>query len=98
MYITKSYSKFLFNDIPKWPYWLYEAGDMDLRIFLKGDAPYVDDGTRMSEADRKILEESHLRIYEEEFDIRPKMFPFNGSYEQRFEDIVHYIDKFLTNF
>ena len=97
IYITRSYSKFLFNDIPNWPYWVYEECTMDLLIFLNSDAPYVNDGTRMSDEDRKRLELSHLETYASE-NIFPKRFPFNGSYEKRFEDVVFYIDEFLTKF
>jgi HTH-type transcriptional repressor of NAD biosynthesis genes len=96
MYITKSYSNFLLGDIPKWPYWAYESSDMDLRIFLKSDAPYVNDGTRLNKEDRLLLEKSHLKTYEDA-GIFPKVFSYNGSYDKRFEDIVYYIDTFLTN-
>ena len=96
IYITKSYSNFLLGDIPKWPYWAYESSDMDLRIFLKSDAPYVNDGTRLNKEDRLLLEKSHLKTYEDA-GIFPKVFSYNGSYDKRFEDIVYYIDTFLTN-
>lgn len=97
LHITKSYSKFLFGEIPVWPYWTYEAGDMDLRIFLNSDHPYIDDGTRLSFEDRKLLEESHLKTYEEE-NIPLERFSYKGRYDKRFNEIINCIDNFLEKY
>jgi HTH-type transcriptional repressor of NAD biosynthesis genes len=57
--ITRSYSKFLFNEELIVPEWIDEANKFDLYLYLDTDAPYIQDGTRLNKADRDKLNESH---------------------------------------
>jgi HTH-type transcriptional repressor of NAD biosynthesis genes len=56
---TRSYSHFLFDKDLEVPEWVEAANHFDLYIYLDVDAPYVQDGTRLNEADRNRLDESH---------------------------------------
>ncbi|NME68599.1 AAA family ATPase [Flammeovirga aprica] len=57
--ITKSYSKFLFNQELYVEEWIEEANKCDLYIYLDNDAPFIQDGTRLSEPDRNTLDGFH---------------------------------------
>lgn len=57
--ITKSYHRFLFKEDMKTSKWMDIANKGDLYIYLESDAPYVQDGTRLSKKDRDLLDESH---------------------------------------
>lgn len=104
--ITKSYSKFLFNMELKVPTWVEDANDMDDYIFLY-DAPYINDGTRLSEIDRNKLKGFHMKQFEE---VGIKLNTFNypeghveyprgyTKYDQRLLEVIKHIDKYLTKF
>lgn len=57
--ITRSYSKFLFNEELIVQEWIEEANKIDLYLYLDTDAPYIQDGTRLNIVDRNGLNESH---------------------------------------
>ncbi|KXX71074.1 AAA family ATPase [Flammeovirga sp. SJP92] len=57
--ITKSYSKFLFNQELYVEDWIEEANQCELYIYLDNDAPFIQDGTRLSEPDRNRLDGFH---------------------------------------
>jgi HTH-type transcriptional repressor of NAD biosynthesis genes len=57
--ITKSYFGFLFKEDMQVDEWMKLANKGDLYIYLEVDAPYVQDGTRMSPRERMILDASH---------------------------------------
>lgn len=57
--ITKSYYGFLFKEDMKVDGWMKLANKGDLYIYLEADAPYVQDGTRLSEKERLVLDRSH---------------------------------------
>ncbi|WP_184544572.1 AAA family ATPase [Mucilaginibacter sp. FT3.2] len=56
---TRSYSHFLFDKDLLVPEWVETANHFDLYIYLNVDAPYVQNGTRLSKEDRNRLDESH---------------------------------------
>lgn len=57
--ITRSYYGFLFKDQMRVDGWMKLANKGDLYIYLEADAPYVQDGTRLSPRERLILDRSH---------------------------------------
>lgn len=59
--ITKSYCKFLFNEELKVDQWIEDANHFNLHIFLENDCPFVQDGTRLDEAERNKLSRYHLQ-------------------------------------
>ena len=100
--ITKSYSNFLFGEVPKYEPWVEQANKMDFYIYLKGSSvPFIQDGTRLSQNDRMELEKSHWEMYKKEgiklqpfyfYDIEKHRTDYQDPYERRFKEIVKYID------
>lgn len=80
--ITKSYSKYLFNRPLIVPEWIDAANQFDLHLFLDTDCPYVQDGTRLSEAERNALSGYHEEQLRENGVAYVKI---GGSWEERFE-------------
>lgn len=101
--ITKSYSKFLFGEIPIFDSWIEEANKCDLYIYLEPTAPYVDDGTRFDFDTRNKLVESHLEIFKQE-GINFKSFSFNQNvstkyaYYIRLNEVIDYINEFIKKY
>jgi len=101
--ITRSYSKYLFKRELQVPFWVEDVNVMDDYIFLYHDAPYVNDGTRLNENDRKTLAGIHMKGFKEAgiklnlFNY-PKDFEVDMSYDFRFDQVVKHIDKFLKQF
>jgi HTH-type transcriptional repressor of NAD biosynthesis genes len=56
---TKMYSYFLFNEIPKFDDWIEQENKFDLYIFLENDAPFIQDGTRLTKERRDELRDYH---------------------------------------
>jgi len=95
--ITKSYSKFLFNNIPEFEPWIEQANKADYYIFLSSDAPYVDNGRRLKKEERDILEKSHLEILNKN-EIKYDSFSCELGYEYRLNQITNVIDKFIKKY
>lgn len=103
--ITKSYAKYLFNEDLHFPPWVEKANKADLYILLQPDAPYLDDGRRLSKNKRDELQKYHeeqlkLNVYHDS-----TIISFTGNsaagfydYEFRFNNIVEEIDRFLSKF
>jgi len=101
--ITKSYSKFIFGEVPEFDDWVEKANEFDLYIYLESTAPYVDDGTRFDESTRNKLEQSHLEIFQNE-GIELHKFDFDTTiskseaYEKRFNHVVECIEEFMKKY
>lgn len=86
--MTKSYSKFLFNRILTVDEWIQDANKCDLYLYLECDAPFIQDGTRLSGTDRKALDRFHkLELKESNI----QYFPIRGDWENRFNESVKII-------
>ena len=100
--ITKSYSQFLFGEVPKFEPWIEKANEMDLYINLLEDAPYVQDGTRLEEEGRLKLagsHDDHLRHAAEEGKIINVSYTDEGSdYLKRFSKVVEIINEFISKY
>lgn len=92
VYITRSYSKFLFNRPLELPEWVERANHFDLHIFLDTDCPFIQDGTRLSEAERNRLSYYHKT------ELQEAHIPFvviTGNWQQRFNKSVTLIENTL---
>jgi len=99
--ITKSYAKFLFHEEPTFAPWIEKANQMDLYIWLAADAPYVDDGTRLNEEDRKDLSNHHWYLYEnwqDNFHVINYDKKKDNPYLERFNEVVKIIDEFISKY
>jgi len=101
--ITKSYSKFLFGEVPEFDEWVEKANEFDLYIYLESTAPYIDDGTRFDKEKRDLLEKSHIEMFENE-GVQLNKFEFDTAipkeeaYEKRFQHVVECIEYFMKKY
>jgi len=101
--ITKSYSRFIHGEIPKFDPWIEKVNQFDLYIYLEPTAPYIDDGTRFSKIIRDKLAYHHLEMFGEQ-GIKVNSFDFDQTisieraYEKRFLEIILFINKFISQF
>lgn len=65
IHITKSYSRFTFGQELEVSDDIYEANKAHLYLYLNNDVPYFQDGTRLSESDRNLLDSSHRQVLAE---------------------------------
>lgn len=90
IHITKSYSKFVFGKALKTKDSTYEA---DLYLYLNKDVEYIQDGTRLSETDRNLLDTSHREILMQH---KIDFAEITGNWEQRFEKAKEHIDRLVA--
>jgi len=93
IHITKSYSKFTFAKELNVNDDIYNSNKGDLYIYLNNDVKYVQDGTRLNEADRNSLDISHREILEQ-YNI--DFVEISGNWNQRFEKAVNEIDNLMS--
>ena len=85
IHITKSYANFKFDKTLEIESKIYNTNKADLYLYLNNDVEYVQDGTRLSESDRNLLDISHRRILQQHnIDIAE----ITGTWEQRFDQAV----------
>lgn len=90
IHITKSYANFVFNKVLEVENEIYNSNKGDLYLYLNNDVEYVQDGTRLSEIDRNLLDLSHRKILtQHNIDI----VEITGDWEQRFEQAVTIINQ-----
>jgi len=91
---TRSYSRFLFDKDLEVPEWVAAANQFDLYLYLDADAPYMQDGTRLNEADRNRLNESHRQ----ELINRGISYVLiqGNDWEERFKNAVIAVNKFIS--
>jgi HTH-type transcriptional repressor of NAD biosynthesis genes len=88
--ITKSYSRFLFDQEMVVDPWIEEANKSDLYLFLETDCPFIQDGTRLGEAERIKLAAFHKeQLTKNHIDF----VIVNGDWENRFTQSVNIIQK-----
>lgn len=59
IYITQSYAHYKFNEALNLPRSIYHSNESDLRLYLDTSAPFIQDGTRLSETERNRLDHHH---------------------------------------
>jgi HTH-type transcriptional regulator, transcriptional repressor of NAD biosynthesis genes len=92
--ITKSYSEYLFGEIPTFAPWIEKANEMDLYIYLMPNAPYIQDGTRLSKKEAFSLHKNHRKYYEDHvFEVN-----YEKDYLERFNTAVRIIDNFISKY
>ena len=90
IHITKSYSNFAFNRELEIDDNIYNSNKADLYLYLNNDVEYVQDGTRLSETDRNLLDLSHREILKQH---NIDFVEIIGNWDERFEKAVEQIDK-----
>ncbi|MBO9728695.1 MAG: AAA family ATPase [Chitinophaga sp.] len=92
IHITLSYGEYAFGKTLDIDPVIYQANQADLYLYLNNDVPYFQDGTRLSEAERNLLDLSHRRILDSR---RIPYEEITGNWEERFEKSVQLIEALL---
>lgn len=91
---TISYSQYLFNENPDViTKEIEDLNRFDIYLYLWNDVPFVDDGTRMGEPRRSELNE----VLYNNFKWKNVFIITGDNYEDRFNDCVRIINKYLEN-
>lgn len=85
IHITKSYANFIFNKTLEVENKIYNSNKSDLYLYLNNDVEYVQDGTRLNESDRNLLDISHRQILTQH---NIEIVEITGDWEQRFKQAV----------
>jgi HTH-type transcriptional repressor of NAD biosynthesis genes len=90
--ITRSYSKYLFH-VPLYvPEWIEEANNAHLYLFLEQDCEFVQDGTRLSDEERKKLSLFHKEQLKE---TGISYFSIHGNWDERFKKAIIIIKEYF---
>jgi len=92
IHTTKSYANFIFNKILKVKSNIYNSNKANLYLYLNNEVEYVQDGTRLSENDRNLLDISHRKILKQ-YNI--DLIEIKGNWEHRFEQAVMTIKQLI---
>lgn len=94
IHITKSYSKLIFNRELKISDHIYDSNKANLYLYLNNDVDHIQDGTRLNEANRNLLDKSHRNVLEV-YGI--SLVEVKGNWNQRFQKAVIEIDKVILS-
>ena len=89
IHTTMSYANFIFNKDLKVDDKIYNSNKADLYLYLNNDVEYQQDGTRLSESDRNLLDLSNRKILKEK---NIKFIEVEGNWEQRLKKTLKEID------
>lgn len=92
IHITQSYCIYFFNESLIVSDRVKNIHKPNLYLYLKNDAPYIQDGTRLNEAERNNLDLSHRSILA---DNHIDFVEISGNWEQRFLSARAVIEQFI---
>lgn len=90
IHITKSYALFAFQQPLQVTEAIMAANKADLYLYLNNDVEYIQDGTRLTEDDRNVLDHSHRKVLNEH---NIPIIEIRGNWEQRFATAVEHITR-----
>ncbi|SDC33767.1 AAA family ATPase [Williamwhitmania taraxaci] len=93
VHTTKSYSRFIFEKELEIDADIYNSNEANLYIYLTSDAKYIQDGTRLSEAERNLLDLSHRQVLT---DHNIDIVEISGNWNKRFEIAVEQINQLIA--
>ena len=93
IHITKSYAKFIFDKEIEVESTIYNSNKADLYLYLNNDVAFLQDGTRLSESNRNLLDKSHRQIIHQH---NINITEITGHWEQRYEKAVEQINKLIA--
>lgn len=94
IHITKSYSEYTFGAKLEVSDAIYQTNKAALYLYLHNDVEYVQDGTRLSEVERNLLDLSHRQVLTEH---QIKIVEIKGDWNDRFEKAVEQINKLVSD-
>lgn len=92
IHITKSYANFIFDKTLEVEKKIYNSNKADLYLYLNNNVEYVQDGTRLSEVERNLLDHSHRQVLIEH---NIDFIEVKGNWDERFEKAVEQIKKLI---
>jgi HTH-type transcriptional repressor of NAD biosynthesis genes len=93
IHITMSYARFMFAQSLPCTNELYALNRADIYLYLNADVPYVQDGTRLPEAQRNALDISHRAILKE-YEI--PFVEIEGNWNQRWRQAIAAVSSLNT--
>lgn len=94
VHITQSYALFKFGKALDLREELYEANRADLYLYLTLDSPFDQDGTRLNESERLLLDLSHRKELAAR---RIRFHEISGDQDKRFRESVRLIEELLRH-
>ncbi|WP_289846569.1 AAA family ATPase [Zobellia galactanivorans] len=89
IHTTMSYANFIFNKDLKVDDPIYNSNKADLYLYLNNDVKFQQDGTRLSELNRNLLDLSNRKILKEK---HIDFVEIKGGWKQRFKSALMEID------
>jgi len=93
IHTTKSYSRFTFEKELEISANIYKSNRANIYLYLNNDVEYLQDGTRLSEAERNLLDLSHRQVLT---DHNIDIIEIKGDWGKRFEKAVEQINKLIA--
>ena len=93
IHTTKSYSRFIFKKEFEISADIYNSNKATLYLYLTSDAEYIQDGTRLSEDERNLLDLSHRQVL---IDHNIEIIEISGNWNERFEKAVEQINLLIA--
>lgn len=93
IHITNSYATFSFGKRLEVPDSMYEINKANLYLYLNKDVPFIQDGTRMDEKERNLLDHSHRQELRNH---QINIHEIRGQWEERFEQAKNLIQGILS--
>ena len=93
IHTTKSYSRFTFEKELEISLDIYNSNKANLYLYLNNDVEYLQDGTRLSEAERNLLDLSHRQVLT---DHNIDFIEIRGDWDERFDKAVVQINKLIA--
>jgi HTH-type transcriptional repressor of NAD biosynthesis genes len=93
IHTTKSYSLFTFEKELVVSADIYNSNRANIYLYLNNDVMYLQDGTRLSEVDRNLLDLSHRQVLT---DHKIDIIEIKGNWGERFEKAVEQINKLIA--
>lgn len=94
IHTTKSYSRFMFEKELEISTDIYNSNRANIYLYLNNDVEYIQDGTRLSEIERNLLDLSHRQVLT---DHNIEIIEIKGNWEERFEMAVDQINKLIRS-
>jgi HTH-type transcriptional repressor of NAD biosynthesis genes len=92
IHITKSYSKFILAKTLEVSDHIYSLNKANLYLYLNNDVKYSQDGTRLPERDRNLLDNSHREVLKHHC---INFIEIKGNWQNRIEKSIQCIDKLI---
>ncbi|MFN0203360.1 MAG: AAA family ATPase [Bacteroidia bacterium] len=93
IHTTKSYSRFTFEKELEISADIHNSNRANIYLYLNNDVEYLQDGTRLSEAERNLLDLSHRQVLT---DHNIDIIEIKGDWNERFEKAVEQINKLIA--